>query len=120
MIPKIGYRYSEQDHAPNKEQRLGSVLIVGLGFRLAGAARQRKGFALIERADAALVETSFLDLQIGAIQRIRRQFLDRKAYGFGRGAKTPIGEARPFLLADGGGEKFGSGVEVERTHRTHG
>src|ERR1700758_1672291 len=89
----------------------GSVLVAGGGCEL--AARQREGFALIERADAALVEAGFLDLQIGAVQRIRWQLLDREAHGFGRGAKTPIGKARPLLLADGGGEKLGGSVEVE-------
>src|SRR2546429_4812394 len=100
--------------------RSGRVL-VGLGrLRLAGTALQRKGFAVIERADAALVETGFLDLQIGAVQRIRRQFLDRKAHGFRCSAEAAIGETSPLLLADGGGEQFGGGIEVERTHGTHG
>jgi hypothetical protein len=39
---------------------------------------------------------------------------------FRRGAETAIRKAGPLLLADGGGEKFGGGVEVERTQRTHG
>ena len=72
--------------------------------RRARTARQRERLALIERADAALVEAGFLDLQIGAVQRIRRQLLDREANGFGRGAKSPIGKARPLLLADRGRE----------------
>src|SRR5262249_37519290 len=77
------------------------------------AARQREGLALIERADAALVEAGLLDLQVSTVQRIRRQLLDSEADGFGRSAKSPIGKARPFLLANGGGKKFGGGVEVE-------
>src|SRR4029079_13907396 len=81
--------------------------------------RRRQCLALIERTDAALVEAGFLDLQIGAVQRIRRQFLDREADRFCRSAETPIGEARPLLLADGGREKFGGSVEVERTRGTH-
>jgi hypothetical protein len=64
----------------------------------ARTARQREGFAFIERADAALVEAGFLDLQIGAVQRIRRQLLDREANRFGRGAKTPIGKPARFFL----------------------
>src|SRR5262249_44408639 len=51
----------------SEKQESGSVLVGGLlGFDLARTARQREGLALIERADAALVEASFLDLQIGA------------------------------------------------------
>src|SRR5207248_5652720 len=73
-----------------------------------------------ERADAVLVEARFLDLQIGAVQRIRRQLLHRELDGFGRGAEPPIGEARALLLADRGGKQFGGGVEVERTQWTHG
>ena len=82
----------------------------------AGAARQREGLAFIERADAALVEAGFLDLQIGAVQRVRRQFLDREANRFGRGAKTPICKAGPLLLADRGRKQFGGGVVAEWTH----
>src|SRR4029078_569726 len=78
--------------------------------------RQREGFALIERADAALVETGFLDLQIGAVQRVRRQFLDREANRLGRGAKAPICKACPLLLADGGRKQFGGGIVTEGTH----
>src|SRR5258708_6148449 len=33
------------------------------------AARQRKILALIQRANAALVEAGFIDLQVGAVQR---------------------------------------------------
>ena len=45
---------------------LGRVgLVFGAGGRTR-TARQREGFAFIERADAALVEAGFLDLQIGA------------------------------------------------------
>src|SRR5947208_276751 len=95
---------------------LGRVgLVFGTGGR-AGTARQREGFAFIERADAALVEAGFLDLQIGAIQRVRRQLLDREANRFGRGAKTPIGKPGPLLLADRGGKQFGGGVVAEGTH----
>ena len=90
---------------------------VGVGRRVrTGAALQREGFAFIERADAALVEAGFLDLQIGAVQRIRRQLLDREANRFGRGAKSPIGKASPLLLADCGGEEFGGGIVTEGTH----
>src|SRR5690242_16382642 len=90
-------------------------LVVGAGGR-ARTARQREGFAFIERADAALVEAGFLDLQVGAIQRVRRQLLDREANCFGRGTKTPIGKASPLLLADRGGKQFGGGVVAEGTH----
>src|SRR6185437_6243078 len=113
-----------QDHAPIKSpkrkrprtsvrgrftrsiQRALRGVLVARGNRLglARAARQREGLTLIERADAALVEAGFLDLQIGAVQRIRRQLLDREANCFGRGAKTPIGKASPLLLADRGGK----------------
>ena len=86
------------------------------GFRRARAARQRKILAFVQRADAALVEAGFVDLQIGAIQRIRRQFLDREANRFGRGAKSPIGKAGPLLLADRGREQFGGSVEAEGSH----
>src|SRR3954451_5289096 len=84
--------------------------------RRTGAARQRESFAFIERADAALVEARFLDLQVGAVQRIRRQFLDREADRFGRGAKSPICKTRPLLLADRGRKQFGSGIVTEGTH----
>src|SRR5207245_6269273 len=91
-----------------QKTRLSSVLVGGRrGLGLARAARQREGFALIERADAALVEAGFLDLQIGAIQRIRRQLLDRETDGFRCGAKAAIRKAGPLLLADGGGKQFG-------------
>src|SRR5215207_10242125 len=97
--------------------RSGRVLILSLGrLRLAGTARQREGFAFVERADAALVEAGFLDLQIGAVQRVRRQLLDREANRFGRGAKTPIGKPGPLLLADRGGKQFGGSVVAEGTH----
>src|SRR5579871_468585 len=100
---------------------LGGVLVVVGGFRdRARSTRKRKRVALIERADATLVEASFLHLQIGAVQRVRRQLLDRKTDRFGRGAKATISEAGTLLLADRGGEKFSGSVEVERTHRTHG
>ena len=49
-------------------------------------------------ADAALVEAGFLDLQIGAVQRIRRQFFHGKAHGFRRGAEATIGKTGPLLL----------------------
>src|ERR1700732_1016179 len=98
-------------------RRLGVGLVTGGGrLGLAGAARQRKVLAFIERADAALVEAGLVDLQIGAVQRIRRQLLDREANRFGRGAKTPIRETRPLLLADRGGKQFGSSVEAEGSH----
>jgi hypothetical protein len=94
------------------------VRLVAGGRRLgcAGTAGQRKILALIERADAALVKASFLDLQIGAIQGIRRQFLDGEAHCFGSSAESPIGEARSLLLADRGRKQFGSSVEAEGTH----
>src|SRR6516164_1236975 len=108
--------------ANGTDKGLGGVLIAG-GRRRRGrtrTARQREGLALIERADAALVEASFLDLQIGTIERIGRQLLDRETHGLSRCTETPIGKTRPLLLADRGGEKFGGGVEVERTHGAHG
>src|ERR1700676_915933 len=96
---------------------LGVGLVAGRGrLGLAGAARQRKVLAFIERADAALVEARLVDLQIGAVQRIRRQLLDREANCFGRGAKSPIRETRPLLLADRGGKQFGSGIEAKGSH----
>src|SRR4051794_2739718 len=91
-------------------------LLVGRRVGHGKSARQREGFALVKRPDAALVEARLFDLQIGAVQRVRRQLLHRKANRFCRGAKSPIGKARPLLLADRGGEKFGGGVEAERTH----
>src|SRR5690349_2368473 len=100
---------------------LGSVLLGGRrGLGLARTARPREGLALIESADAVLVEAGCLDLEIGAIQRIRRRLLERKTNGFRSGAKAAIRKASPLLLADGGGKQFGGGVEVERTQRTHG
>src|ERR1700757_4358107 len=88
------------------ELRRVGVRIVGggRGLRRARAAGQREILAFIEIADAALVEAGFIDLQIGAVQRIRRQFLDREAHGFGRGAKSPIRKTGPLLLADSGWE----------------
>src|SRR6478736_6674683 len=98
-------------------RRVGVGLVAGgRGFRRAWAARQWKILALIQRADAALIEAGFVYLQIGAIQRIRRQFLDREADRFGRGAKSPIRKARPLLLADRGGKQFGGSVEAEGSH----
>ena len=91
----------------------------GVGVRRrvrAGAALQREGFAVVQRTDAALVEARFLDLQIGAVQRVRRQLFDREANRFRRGAKSPIGKASPLLLADRGGEQFGGGIVTEGTH----
>ena len=55
-------------------------------------------------------KAGFLDLQIGAVQQIRRQFFHRKAHGFSRGAEAAIGEAGPLLLADRGGKQFGGGI----------
>src|SRR5207237_242036 len=81
-------------------------LVLGADGR-ARPARQREGFAFIERADAALVEAGFLDLQVGTVQRVRRQLLDREANRFRRGAKTPIGKPGPLLLADRGRKQFG-------------
>ena len=100
-------------------QRQASVFIAGSAPARLGrarAARQRKILALIQRADAALVEAGFLDLQIGAIQQIRRQFLDREMHRFGRGVETAIRKTRPLLLADRGGEQFGGGVVAEGGH----
>ena len=93
-----------------------SCVCAGLGGDRARTARQRERLALIERADAALVKAGFLDLQIGAVQRIRRQFLDREANRLGRAAKSPIGKAGPLLLADRGREQFGGSVEAEGSH----
>src|ERR1700687_4576863 len=97
--------------------RVGVCFIAGRrGFGRTGAARQRKILALIERADAALVEAGFIDLQVGAVQRIRRQFLDRELHRGGRGVEAAIREARPLLLADRGGEQFGGSVVAEGSH----
>src|SRR5450756_1704724 len=83
------------------------------GLGRTGTALQRKLLALIQRADAALIEACFIDLQVGAVQRIRRQLLDREANRFGRGAKSPIRKSRPLLLADRGGKQFGGSIEAE-------
>src|SRR5258707_11376921 len=53
---------------------------------------------------------------MGSIQRFRRQFLDREATRFGRGAKSPIRKAGPLLLADRGREEFGGSVVAEGSH----
>src|SRR6185369_14558816 len=105
-----------------KRQQISGSVLFGSRRRLglARTARQREGLAVIERADAVLVEARFLNLQIGAIQRIRGQLFDRETDSFRRGAETAIREASPLLLADGSGKQFGGSVEVERTHRTHG
>src|SRR3954462_12120291 len=113
---------------PPRFQRTSEVLYenlrrvggVGAGFHRLAVTGQREGFALIERTDAVLVEARFLDLKIGAVQRIRRQLLHRELDGFGRGAEPAIGEACTLLLADRSGEEFGGSVEVERTQWTHG
>src|ERR1017187_7513013 len=98
-------------------RRVGVGLVAGgRGLRRTGAALQRKFLALIQVADAALVETRLVDLQIGAVQRIRRQFLDREANRFGRGSKSPIRETRPLLLADRGGKQFGGSVVAKGSH----
>src|SRR5437868_5432216 len=88
----------------------------GLGRRLGGTAGERKLSAVIQRANAVLVEAGLLHLQIGAIQRIGRQFLDRKPYRFGRGVEAAVGETGAFLLADRGGEQFGAGLVAECGH----
>src|ERR1700704_1001739 len=105
--------------AANAKELRGVGVGVGAGrrgLRRTGAARQRKILALIQRANAALVEAGFVDLQIGAVQRIRRQFLDREANRLGRGAKSPIRETRPLFLADRGGKQFGGSIETEGSH----
>src|SRR5689334_3587906 len=91
---------------------------VGLVFRggRARTALQRESFAFIQRADSALVEAGFFDLKVGAVQRVRRQLLDREANRFRRGAETPIGKPGALLLADRGGKEFGGGVVAEGTH----
>ena len=92
------------------------VIADGRGLGGTRAALQRKVLAFVQRADAALVEAGLVDLQVSAVQRIRRQFLNRKANRFGRGAKSPIGEARPLLLADRGRKQFGGSVVTEGSH----
>src|SRR4051794_19667049 len=97
--------------------RVGVGLVSGgRGLRCTRATRQRKILALIEVSDAALVKAGFIDLQVSAVQRVRRQLLDREANRFGRGAKSPISETRPLFLPDRGGKQFGSGVEAEGSH----
>src|ERR1700743_475107 len=97
-------------------------LVVRLAFSGSGRLRstrtalQREILALVERANAHLIEAGLVNLKVSAVQRIRWQFLDRKTTRFGRGAKSPIGEARPLLLADGGRKQFGSCVEAEGSH----
>src|SRR5205823_3942260 len=96
---------------------VGVRLVAGRrGLGCTRAARQRKVLALVQRANAALVEAGFIDLQIGAIQRIGRQFLDREANRFGRSAESPIRKTRPLFLADRGGKQFGGSVEAEGSH----
>src|SRR3984957_6836508 len=85
-------------------------------LRRARTALQREILALIQRANADLIEAGLVDLQVGAVQRIRRQFLDRETNCFRRGAKSPLGEARPLFLADGGRKQFGSSVEAKGIH----
>src|ERR1700722_3906310 len=93
------------------------VVAGGRGFRSARTARQRKVLALIQGADAALVEAGFVNLKVGAVQRIRRQFLNGELHRGGRGVETAIRETRPLLLADGCGKQFGGGVVAEGSHR---
>src|SRR5262245_28975712 len=91
----------------NVQKILGGVLLGrGSGFGLARTARQRERLAVIERADAVLVEAGFLNLQIGAIQRIRRQLFNRELDSFRGGAETAIRKASALLLADGGRKQF--------------
>src|SRR5581483_8207278 len=85
-------------------------------LRRARAAWKREILTFIKRTNTALIEAGLIDLQIGAVQRIRRQFLDRKTDRFRRGAESPVGEARPLLLANGGGKQFGSSVEAKGSH----
>src|SRR6266403_2845595 len=86
------------------------------GLGCPGAARQRKILALIQRADAALVEAGFIDLQIGTVQRIRRQLLDRELHCGGRGVEAAIGKTRPLFLADCGWKQFGGSVVAKGSH----
>ena len=87
-----------------------------LGRRLGRAARQRKFRAIVQGANAVLVEAGFFNLQVRAVQRIRRQFLDRKTHRFSGGVETALRKTRTFLLADRGGEQFGAGLIAECGH----
>src|SRR3954447_20605950 len=85
--------------------RSGGVGLVaggGFGGRLGGAARQRKFRAVVQRANPILVEAGFFNLQVSAVQRIRRQFLDRETHRFSRSVEAAIRKTRTFLLADRG------------------
>src|ERR1700753_1354604 len=93
---EIGWTGSHADPLPSAREedrvcqndaglrRVGVVVFRGNRLRTR-ATLERKRLALIEGTDAALVEAGLVDLEVSAIQRIRRQFLDREANCFGRG-----------------------------------
>src|SRR5450759_2787013 len=74
------------------------------GFSSVGGdfARQRIVFALVQPADAVAVETLLLDLEIGAEQQFRRQFLDGETDGLRRGRKTLVSDRTARLAAAAG------------------
>src|SRR5688500_16727497 len=77
---------------------------------------EREVRAVVERADASLVEALFVNLEIGAVQRIRRQLFDREADGLGRVVEAAIGEAGTLLVADRGGEQLSAAIVIECGH----
>src|SRR6185437_15295390 len=96
-------RVDRRNDNPVWDRSGGLVVRLGGGSGRLGRARtagQGEFLAFIERANAHLVEAGLVDLKVSAVQRIRRQFLDRKTNSFSRSAKSPVGEARPLFLAD--------------------
>jgi hypothetical protein len=101
---------------PGPGSALGCVGVVGRRLNHRRTALERKVLALIQRANAALVEARFIDLQIGAVQRIRRQLFDGELHRSGSRIETAIGETGTLLLADCSGEQFCGGVVAESCH----
>src|SRR6185503_9306110 len=80
-------------------------------------ARQRIIGAFVQPADAVAVEALFLDLEIGAEQKLGRQFLDGEADRLGRGRKTLVADRAPRLAAPAR-KKFGRGPVVDHRHNS--
>jgi len=101
--------------------RCGAASRRSTGVRLAAvaAARVQRGtevWSHYSRADAALIEAGFIDLQIGAVSANPPAIPRSRSEPLRPRCQSPIRETRPLLLADRGGKQFGSGIEAEGSH----
>src|ERR1700712_2101862 len=80
-------------------------------------ARQRVSAAFVELPDAIAVETLFLDLEVGAEQRIGGHFLHGKADRLGGGLKTLVANGAPGL-ATAAGKELRRSLVINITHLT--